>query len=141
MYPWIVRKDDVMWSRSYVRNIIDSTPYPQGKPSIARKRKSIIARLKECTLVHISYQNIYAKALESKYYWITRCLPVEFANEWNESWGKIIKWVAEIPQWEKGKTIYSEQAYYEFFLSNVSSESELLERMAELLSWVDTHAI
>ena len=136
-----MRKDDVMWSRSYVRNIIDSTPYPQGKPSIARKRKSIIARLKECTLVHISYQNIYAKALESKYYWITRCLPVEFANEWNESWGKIIKWVAEIPQWEKGKTIYSEQAYYEFFLSNVSSESELLERMAELLSWVDTHAI
>ena len=141
MYPWIARKDDVMWSRSYVRNIIDSTRYPQGKPSLARKRKSIIARLKECTLVHISYQNIYAKALESKYYWITRGRPVEFANEWNESWGKIIKWVAEIPQWEKGKTIYSEQAYYEFFLSNVSSESELLERMAELLSWVDTHAI
>jgi len=129
MYPWIVRKDDVMWSRSYVGNIIDSTRYPQGKPSIARKRKSIVARLKECILVHISYQNIYAKALESKYYWITRGRPVGFANEWNESWGEIIKWLAEIPQWEKGKTIYSEQAYYEFFFSNVSSESELLERM------------
>ena len=141
MYPWTARKDDIMWSRSYVRNIIDSTRYPKGKPSIARKRKSIIARLKECTLVHISYQNIYAKALESKYYWTSGGRPAKFANEWNESWGKIIKWIAKIPQWEKGKTIYSEEAYYEFFLSSVSSQSELLERMAKLLSWVDTHAI
>lgn len=141
MYPWVVRRDDIMSSRSYVRNIIDSTRYPQGKPSIARKRKSILARLQECALVHVSYQNIYTKALESKYYWITRSRPGRFANEWNESWGKIIKWAAEIPQWVKGKTIYSEQAYYEFFLSNVTSKAELTERIAELLSWVDTHVI
>lgn len=141
MYPWVVRKDDVMWSRSYVRNIIDSTRYPPNKPSIARKRKLIIARLKECTLVHISYQNIYTKALESKYYSITRSQSARFANEWNESWGKIIKWADDIPQWEKGKIFYSEQAYYEFFFSNVSSKSELLERIAELSSWADAHVI
>jgi hypothetical protein len=141
MYPWVVRKDDLSWSRSYLRNIIDSTRYPQGKPSIARKRKSIIARLYGCTLVHISYQKIYTKALESKYYSITRGQYARFANEWNESWGKIMKWVDDIPQWKNGKTFYSEQAYYEFFLSNVSSKTELFQRMTELLSWVDTHAI
>jgi hypothetical protein len=141
MYPWVVRKDDVRWSRSSLRNIIDSTRYPQGKPSIARKRKSIIARLKGCTLVHISYQNIYTKALESKYYLVSRGELAKFANEWNESWGKIIKWVGDIPQWKNGKTFYSEQAYYEFFLSNVSSKPELSQRMTELLSWVDSYAI
>lgn len=141
MYPWVARKDDVMWSRSYVRNIINSTCYPQGKPHIARKRKLIIARLKEYTLVHISYQKIYTKALESRYYWLTTIRPAEFANEWDESWGKIIKWSAEIPQWKKGGTIYTEQACYEFFLSNVGSKSELTERMTQLLSWADTHVI
>lgn len=141
MYPWVARKDDVMWSRSSVRRIIDSTRYPQGKPSITRKRRSIIARLKECALVHVSYQRIYTKALESKGYRITEGSPARFANEWNESWGKIMKWVAEMRRWENGKTIYSEQPYYEFFLSNVSSESQLSEYMAELLSWVETHVI
>lgn len=141
MYPWVAQQYDIRWSRSYVVNITESTRYPQGKPSIARKRKSIIARLKKCMLVHISYQDIYTKALESKYYPVTRIRPAVFANEWNESWGKIIKWTAKIPQWERGKTTYSEQAYYEFFLSNISSKSELTERMAQLLSWVNTHVI
>ena len=141
MYPWLVKLRDIAWSHSKVKRLISGSI----KTNL---RASVRTCLKESTLVHISYKEIYTKALESRHYpYLTGLF--SFANAWKEPWGKIIKWEADNPEVNKkmirGKikflTSYKKKAKYEFFLPDVSSKEELKDRIEKLLSWVANNPV
>lgn len=104
-----------------------SFSYDQQKYQAGEKLEPIGMRLEECSLVHVSYENIHTEAIEKgrtysfKWFW--------FENSWNEPWGKVIKW----------SSLRRDKAYYEFFVANVASRDDLLQRLTELLSWVDAN--
>ena len=116
MYPWSVKKQDIVWSRNKVQNFIS----PHRTNKLSGKEKE---RLKISTLIHVAYKNIYTSALEKWYYDGF----LRFANEMKESWGKVIKWEEHSGTKEK----------YEFFMTNVSSKEELKDRLEKLLDWVE----
>jgi len=113
MYPWIVRWQDILGSRRRVSGILTSE-------SNIKLRSEEKERLKVSTLIHIAYKNIYTSALENKYYGSK-----VFTNEIKESWGKVIIW----------KEYGGEKERHEFFMTNVSSEEELKERLIQLIEW------
>ena len=113
MYPWSATKDDIIWSRRKVRQASESE---SGKNLRSEEK----ARLQVSSLIHIAYKNIYTKALERRYYGFGR-----FTNEFNESWGKVMKW----------EDYFSEEEKQEFFIANVSSKEELKERLVQLIDW------
>lgn len=139
MYPWTVKLDDITWARSKIRSVIS------GKRK-TKLKASLRACLEESMLVHISYKDIYTKALESRRNIVLTGL-FSFANAWKESWGRIIKWETDIPikyeydTKEKFKTYYQKKAWYEFFLPNISSKAELQDHLGKLLAWVDSNII
>jgi len=114
MYPWSVKKQDIIWSRNKVQNFI--SPHRTNKLSGQE-----IERLKISTLIHVAYKNIYTSALENMYYNF-----LTFANEMKESWGEVIKWEEYSGTKEK----------YEFFMPNVSSKEELRDRLEQLFEWI-----
>lgn len=139
MYPWSAKRDDIIWTYRHIGNLIE------GARSTKLSSK-IKTRLKESTLVHISYKNIYTKALEKgNYVRLTHFL--EFANAWNEPWGKIIKREEQIPMiiqddaTRKFQTTYQKKAKYEFFIDNVTSKAELQDRLEKLLTWMNDNII
>jgi hypothetical protein len=139
MYPWTAKGDDIIWTHRRIEDLIE------GSQS-TRLKSQIRTRLKESTLVHISYKNIYTKALEKGYYTrLTRLY--RFANAWNKPWGEIIKWEADIPiiteydAKRKFKTTYQKKAHYEFFIPNVTSKAELQDRLEKLLAWMNDNII
>jgi hypothetical protein len=139
MYPWSAKLDDITWARSIIGRVRSGFIRTNLKVSL---RDS----LKESTLVHIAYKDIYTKALESRYNTLLGRLAL-FANAWQEPWGKIIKWeeknleVGE--KIKRGKkqllTSYLKKASYEFFVPNLTSTAELQERLEKLLAWVDSN--
>jgi hypothetical protein len=142
MYPWTAKGEDIIWTHRRIENLIEGSQSTQ-------LRSQIRTRLKESALVHISYKDIYTKALEKGYYApFTRLF--EFANAWNETWGKVVKWEANIPiitehgakrtkygVMKRFETTYQKEARYEFFISNVTSKSELQDRLEKLLAWMN----
>ena len=88
MYPWTAKRDDIIWTHRRIENLIEGS-------KTTKLKSQIRARLKESTPVHISYKNIYTKALEKGYHIHFRFY--KFANAWNEPWGKIIKLETDIP--------------------------------------------
>jgi hypothetical protein len=136
MYPWTAKGNDIIWTHRRIGDFIKDSQSTRLKPQIR-------TRLEESTLVHISYKNIYTKAIEIGY--LTRLdYYQEFANAWNEPWGRIIKWEANILELHEkivhGKkqfqTSYHKEARYEFFVPNVTSKAELQDRLEKLLAWV-----
>ena len=120
MYPWTATGNKIFVSR---RSLIE-------KNGISTRQTSsqIKARLKESSLIHIAYKNIYTKTLEK---WAYDSTGYWFANKWTEPWGIAIKWEDE---WgAKGSQM--KRVKYEFFLPNVSSEEELRDRIEKLLLW------
>ena len=139
MYPWTAKGSDIIWTHRRIENLIEGSQSTRLKPQIR-------TRLEESTPVHISYKNIYIKALEKGYYpRLTRLH--KFANAWNEPWGKIIKWESAIPTIteydakRKFKTTYQKKAHHEFFMPNVTSKAELQDRLQKLLAWVNGNII
>jgi len=139
MYPWTAKRDDLIWSRSRVANLAEDSRN-------TRLKSQTRTRLKESTLVHISYKNIHTEAFEKKNYPHLHRL-YEFANAWNESWGKIIKWEAAVPieseydPQRKYKITYQKKARYEFFVPNVTSKAELQDRLEKLQAWMNNNII
>lgn len=129
MYPWTAKGNNIIAARHDARSLIAGS---RGK----KIRSAIKTRLRESTLIHVSYKNIYTKALESRPYHSTGYW---FANEWNEPWGKVMKWEDTVPSMVNDRLVYDKKAKYEFFLPNVSSKAELKERLENLLSWVDNN--
>lgn len=113
MYPWSAKMEDIIWSRNRVKNILS----PRSTLRVRSKEKE---RMKVSTLIHIAYKNIYTSALENRHYDFE-----SFTNEIKESWGKVMKWKEYVGRKEK----------HEFFMSNVSSEEELKERLVQLIEW------
>lgn len=142
MYPWIAKRDNIIWTRQTIVSLIE------GSRS-TKLRASTRIRLKGSTLAHISYKNIYTRALQSRYYSDSLHHYYRFANEWVEQWGRIIKWEDRIPEVHERKvhqkkqflTSYQKIAKYEFFLPNVSSKDELEDRMEKLLFWVSNNPV
>jgi hypothetical protein len=140
MYPWTAKRDDIIWAHRGIKNIIEGSRTTKLKPQIK-------ARLEENTPVHISYKNIYTRALEKGYYVPLTLHFSRFANAWNEPWGKIIKCETDIPEVREeikhGKkhwrTSYQKKARYEFFIPNVTSRAELQDRLEKLLAWADSN--
>lgn len=129
MYPWTAKSNDIAASRYNATNVKISTG---GK----RTWESTRNRLRQSTLIHISYKRINTKSLESKPfnstgYW--------FANEWRLDWGRVMKWEDTIPNYVGNKMIYETKTKFEFFLPELSSKGELLERLNKLLDWVDDY--
>lgn len=121
MYPWTAKSDYIRAIRYDIYNIAENAGASKHRPNTR-------ARLLDSSLVHISYKTIYTKALEKN---IFRLYPrtirdYRFANERKESWGKIMQWEDYLNEGRKPK--------YEYFLDNVSSEAELMERLEKLLS-------
>ena len=139
MYPWTAKLDNITWARSKIKRVISGSM----KTNL---RASLRTCLEESMLVHISYKDIYTKALESRHYLFLTGL-FSFANAWKEPWGRIIKWETDIPiKYEydakkKFKTYYQKKAQYEFFLPNVTSKAELQDHLGKLLAWVDSNII
>ena len=123
MYPWTVKSDLIRAIRYDIFNIAENAGASKHRPDTR-------ARLLDSSLVHISYKTIYTKALENMPYLKYRYL---FANEWKESWGNVTYWEDDYGEKIKPK--------YEFFLDNVSSEAELMERLEKLLSWININVI
>lgn len=124
MYPWTVKRNNIRATRYDIINLTEADGPSKLRPDIK-------ARLIESMFVHISYKTIYTKALENKpfqtlNYW------VGFANEWKESWGKVMKWEPYHAQ---------KKPEYEFFLANVTSKAELKEQLEKLLAWVDSNVV
>ena len=137
MYPWSAKLDNIIWVYSKLKRLASGSM----KTNLRAPLRSC---LEESMLVHISYKDIYTRALES------RCYPhltglYSFANAWKETWGRIIKWEANIPEVhiemvhdkKQFQTSYQKKAKYEFFIPNVTSKAELQERLEKLLAWVD----
>lgn len=131
MYPWTTRSQDIIAARYNATSLVVSTGGKQTK-------KSTRNRLKESTLIHVSYKNIHTKALEARPYCSTGYW---FANEWNLPWGRVMKWEDTMPQVNGDKMTYLTKAKYEFFIPNVTSKSELKERFEKLLAWVDANIV
>jgi len=112
MHPFNV-KELALWS---ARKIGDRNEYIL----IPKDRRE---RMLKSSIIHIAYKTIYTKPLETRPY---SSSGMYFANEWKEPWGKVMKWEEK-----------SVGAKYEFFLSNVSSQSELKDRLEQLFAWVD----
>lgn len=134
MYPWTAKKDDVIRTHWRIESFIKGPQSTQFRPLIRR-------RLGGSALVHISYKNICTKALEQGY--DTRLdMLYKFANAWNEPWGTIIKWEANIPiitehpSKKKFTTTYQKKEQYEFFIPNVTSKAELQDCLEKLIAWV-----
>jgi hypothetical protein len=138
MYPWTAKRDDIIWTQRRIENLIEGS-------RTTKLKSQIRARLEESTLVHISYKDIYTRALEKGYYIPLTTRFFRFANAWNEPWGKIIKRETDIPIMNKYdakmkvKTTYQKKAHYEFFIPNVTSKAELQDRLEKLLAWVDSN--
>jgi len=128
VYPWEAKKWDIIAAR---RNA-ESFTVTKG---LKRPRISIQTRLKESTLVHISYKRSHTKALESLAYDSTGYW---FTNEWNEPWGKVMKWQDTHRDPDR---VLRERVKYEFFLPNVRSKAALRDRLEKLLTWVDTNLV
>ena len=139
MYPWTAKLHDITWARSKIKRVISGSM----KTNL---RASLRACLEESMLVHISYKDIYTKALESRHDLFLTGL-FSFANAWKEPWGRIIKRETDIPikyeydATKKFKTYYQKKAQYEFFLPNVTSKAELQDHLEKLLAWVDSNII
>lgn len=150
MYPIAVRKDNIISSRSSVVRTLDayryyleikdkpknrgwvvnghvSYTYNQTKYKEGKIVSPIGKRLRDYSynLVHISYQNIYTRFTGLE--WGTGGLQ----NSWDEPWGKIVKW----------KTFITDKSFYEFFIPTVASRADLLDRLSNLVSWVNTHPL
>lgn len=146
MYPISARKDDILYARSSVNRVLDthsyyisnkdkpkksgmivngivSYSYDKAKYQLGKRLHSIGSRLEGCTMVHISYQNIYTRFTGLQWGGLT------LQNDWSESWGKVIKW----------KLFRGDKTIHELFLSSVTSKAELLERLTKLTSWLDAH--
>jgi len=131
MHPWTAKKDDLLRAHWSIENAVEG-----HRSSQLRSRDR--ARLRNSMLVHVSYRNIYTKALETS---ISSPVRGQFANAWNESWGRIMKWEYRIREWRDREAFYSEKPHYEFFLPNVASTAELADRLGKLLSWVDSNIL
>lgn len=123
MYPWTAKGINIIYSRGRVTE----NPYMKSYANYGmRKSPATRNRLRESSLIHISYKSIYTKVLESRPYSPTGHW---FANKWTEAWGTIMKW-------EYRSRYRSEKAKYEFFLQNISSKDELKDRLDKLINWV-----
>jgi hypothetical protein len=121
MYAWNVKRDNIFWSRGRIRGFL-------GVSGLARPTLEIKTRIRQSSLIHVAYGRIYTTALERWPYSRSRYL---FSNEWREDWGKVMKW--------EDKALIREsdvKAKYEFFVPNVTSKSDLKERLQQLLLWV-----
>jgi len=142
MYPWAVKSDDIFRSRTRVRSLVGRGDWYSRSIKIT---KPIRERIKKCFILHICYKNIYTKPLERKLYLYEE--NYRFANEWNELWGKVMKWETDIPiKYEydavkKFKISYQKKAQYEFFLPNISSKVELQDRLGKLVAWTGINII
>lgn len=139
MYPWVVNLREIQSTRNKIIPIAKGSLKTNLTPSLR-------TRIKDSTLVHISYKNISTRALQSRYY-DDPSDSYRFANEWNEQWGRVIKWEADIPKVHleivhdhtQFVTSYQKKARYEFFLPNVSSKDELQDHLEKLLAWADSN--
>lgn len=129
VYPWTTRSQDIVAARYNATSLIASTGSRQMK-------KSTRNRLKESSLIHVSYKNIHTNALESRPYCSTGYW---FANEWSEPWGRVMKWEDTVPHLNGNKMAYLKKARYEFFLPNVTSKAEFKDRLEKLLAWIDAN--
>lgn len=123
VYPWTVKGDNIGWARTKILQMMGN------RYGEKRQSSEVRARLAQSDLIHISYKSIYTSTLEkwplfSSYF---------FGNQWNESWGKVIKWETH----DSMRNIERRESVYEFFLANVSSKDELKSRLEHLLSWVN----
>jgi len=150
MYPIAIRKNDIISARSSVAHIISAYKYylETREKTIKRgwvvnghvsyrlnqtnytqgKRVSPIGKRlmhNSYNLVYISYQNIYTRLTVLE--WGTG----DLQNSWDEPWGKIVKW----------KSFITDKSYYEFFIPAVASKADLLDRISNLVSWVNTHPL
>jgi hypothetical protein len=148
MYPISVRKDNILWAHLSLDHVVDAYlyymrekdkpkkggmiivgdgaySYDQRKYEMGKRLKLIGQRLEHYLLVHISYQKIYTRFVGLQWGGLS------LQNSWSESWGKIVKW--NLP--------YPERSFYEFFIPDVTSKVDLLERMSNLISWVDMHPL
>jgi len=141
MYPIAVRKNDIIFARSLVNCIVSAYDYYLEKKNKLKKggwydqskykKGKIVSpigrRLKDYSynLVHISYQNIY-----TRFTGLERGI-LGLQNSWDEPWGKIAKW----------KSLYPHKSFYEFFIPAVTSRADLLDRLSNLVSWVNTHPL
>lgn len=148
MYPMSVRKDDILWARSSANRILDAYldyvnkkdkpkkggmvvdgdiaySYDQSKYRMGKRLEPVGRRLKDCLFVYISYQNIYTRFAALQWG------ALSLQNSWSESWGKIVKW----------RPLYPDRPFYEFFVPSVTSKVDLMDRLSNLISWVDTHPL
>jgi len=129
MYPWNAKGDSITWSRRKIQDFLAGSRTMRVAPPLR-------TRLKQSSLIHVSYKRIYTTSLEK---WPYSPTGYWFANEWTEPWGKAIKWEDSVPQLDGDKMSYIKKAKYEFFLPNVASKAELKERLEQLLLWVDSN--
>jgi hypothetical protein len=134
MYPWNVKGNTIHFSRGNV-DYFSEIKYTSYKPRTGRVTAQIKSRIKQSTIIHISYKNIYTTALQKWPYTLTSRL--YFANEWRESWGKVMKWEDHRLAVVEDKAAYSKKTKYEFFLPNVTSQDELKERLEMTLKWIN----
>ena len=151
MHPISARKDDILWARSSANRILEAYLDYVSKKDKTKKRGMIVdgdvaysydqskyregkrlvpvgRRLKDCLLVHMSYQNIYNRfAGLHGLQWGG----LSFQNSWSESWGKVVKW----------RSYHPDRPFYEFFVPGVTSELDLMDRLSSLISWVDSHPL
>lgn len=122
MYPWTAKLYNITQACSKIRWVISGSRKTNLKSSLR-------VCLEESNLVHISYKDIYTRALESQRYPVLDRL---LTNAWKEPWGKVIKWETDIP---------IKKARYDFFLPNISSKAELQDHLEKLLVWVDNNIV
>jgi hypothetical protein len=130
MYPWIAKRDDIISSYRNIEELISGPKKYTGITAATR------ARIKESMLIHVSYKNLYTKAIEKTIY---SSISYQFANEWNEIWGRVIKWEGDVLQLVGPAIHHTKKSKYEFFLANVTSKAELKERLEKLIDWSDTN--
>ncbi len=134
MYPWNVKGNTIPFSRGKI-DYFSEIKYTSYKPRTGRVTAQIKSRIKQSTIIHISYKNIYTTALQKRPYTPTPGL--YFANEWKESWGKVMKWEDHRLAVVEDKAAYAKKTKYEFFLPNVASQDELKERLEMTLKWIN----
>lgn len=117
MYPWAVKIRDIHIFRGKVERFMDSSMTSTSR--LTRREKE---RVGQSTLVHVAYKSIRISGLEDRPYGV-----YVFANEMNESWGKIVKW----------QNYFLKNEKYEFFMQNVSSKDELKERLMQSIEWAE----
>jgi len=128
LYPNNTKKEDILRSRSSLKNILDSFSQSANNQRGSNKRSNlnkVASRLRNAVIVHISYKSMYKRYPEL---WLGGFL---LRNSWNESWGNIVKWRAHYP----------ERILYEVFIDCVTSEMELLDRLSNMTSWISSHPL